>query len=569
MRLRPLALALASLLTLPAATLTAAAQSPSQSPVAITVDLAHTLGPLKPITSWFGYDESNYTTAPHGRELLHELHDAYPVPVYIRAHHLLTTGDGVPALKWSSTNVFTLDAAGKPVYNFAILDQMFDAFKAAGVHPMVEFGFMPEALASGPAPYHLPYPKTVDGSVQSPPKDYAAWGELCRVFTDHMLQRYGRAEVSQWYWEVWNEPNISYWHGTREDYFKLYDFAVAGIRSALPEARVGGPATTSPRSKGAADYLDAFLHHVANDKSFANHQPIPLDFISFHAKGSPTLIKATSAVPEHVRMSLAKELTDADKGFALIASYPQFRKLPIILSEADPEGCAACSARENPANAYRNGPLFPAYTAAVIKSFLDIDDHYKVNLLAMLTWSFEFEDKDYFQGFRTLATNGVDKPILNVFRMAGMMRGQRVATTSSAQIPWPSIIAAGVQAAPDVDALASTDAHSAAVLLWNYQDDDLPAPAAPVTVKISGIPANVHRVLLQHFRIDATHSNAYTTWLAMGSPQQPTPDQLTQLKQSGQLQLLTSPIWLHVTDSTINLPFNLPRQATSLLHLTW
>jgi xylan 1,4-beta-xylosidase len=187
----------------------------------------------------------------------------------------------------------------------------------------------------------------------------------------------------------------------------------------------------------------------------------------------------------------------------------------------------------------------------------------------MLTWSFEFEGKDYFQGFRTLATNGVDKPVLNIFRMAGMMRGQRVATTSSAQIPWPSIITNGVTAAPDIDALASTDAHSAAILLWNYQDDDLPASASTVTVKVSGLPANVHRVLLQHFRIDATHSNAYTTWLAMGSPQQPTPDQLAQLKQSGQLQLLSSPVWLDVTDSTITLPFNLPRQATSLLHLTW
>jgi xylan 1,4-beta-xylosidase len=560
MRLRLLALALTFATTLAAA---------AQSPVNITVDLGHPIGVLKPITSWFGYDEANYSTAPHGRELLHELHDAYPVPVYIRAHHLLTTGDGVPALKWSSTNVYTLDAQGKPVYNFTILDQIFDAFKAAGVHPMVEFGFMPEALASGPAPYHLPYPKTVDGSVQSPPKDYAAWEELCRVFAAHMLERYGRAEVSQWYWEVWNEPNISYWHGSREDYFKLYDFAVAGVRAALPEARVGGPATTSPRSKQAADFLDAFLHHVANDKSFANQQPIPLDFISFHAKGSPSLIHAANGVPEHVRMSLAKELTDADKGFALIASYPQFRSLPIILSEADPEGCAACSARENPANAYRNGPLFPAYTAAVIKSFLDIDAHYNVNLLAMLTWSFEFEDKDYFQGFRTLATNGVDKPILNVFRMAGMMSGQRVATTSAGQIPWPSIIANGVESAPDIDALASTDSHSAAVLLWNYQDDDLPAPAASVIVKISGIPAGVPRVLLQHYRIDDTHSNAYSAWLAMGSPQQPTADQLAHLKQAGQLELLTSPIWVDVKDSTITLPVRLPRQATSLLRLSW
>jgi xylan 1,4-beta-xylosidase len=95
--------------------------------------------------------------------------------------------------------------------------------------------------------------------------------------------------------------------------------------------------------------------------------------------------------------------------------------LPIILSEADPEGCAACSMKMNPANAYRNGPLYAVYTAVAIKELFELQDRYKVNLLAMLSWSFEFEGKDYFEGFRTLATNGVDKPVLNVFRMAALM----------------------------------------------------------------------------------------------------------------------------------------------------
>ncbi len=111
------------------------------------------------------------------------MHDLAPTPIYVRAHHLFTSGDGVPALKWSSSNVFTLDASGKPVYDFTILDQIFDAYRDAGVRPMVELGFMPKDLATGTMPYYQPYPNTVKGSVQSPPKDYAMWGDLCYHFT--------------------------------------------------------------------------------------------------------------------------------------------------------------------------------------------------------------------------------------------------------------------------------------------------------------------------------------------------------------------------------------------------
>jgi len=550
-----------------------AASLHAQTPVTIQVDLAKSLGPYKPISSWFGYDESNYTTTTNGRQLLREMHDLSPVPVYIRAHHLFTSGDGKPALKWSSSNVYTLDAAGKPVYNFTILDGIFDAYHDAGVRPMVELGFMPEALASGTQPYYNPYPHTVDGSVQSPPKDYAAWGELVRRFTEHLVQRYGKAEVATWYFEIWNEPDIGYWKGTPAEYLKLYDYSVAGVRAALPGAIVGGPAATGPGSARAQTFLKAFMDHCANDKNAANGQPIPLDFISFHPKGSPRLIPADATQPAHVRMGISNELSAAASGFRLVAANAKYHNTPIILSEADPEGCAACSAKENPANAYRNGPLFPAYTAAAMKALLDLAAESKVNLIGMVTWSFEFEDKQYFEGFRTLATNGVDKPVLNVFRMAGLFSGDRVATTSTSAIPAADILKSGVRAsldAPDIDAFATKSAHEAAIMLWNYHDDDLAAPSAPTTVTISGIPSGVHKVLLNHYRIDQTHSNSYTVWQALGSPQSPTPEQYAQLKAAGQLQLLTSPEWLDVSaNGTVTLPIDLPRQATSLLHLAW
>ena len=551
-----------------AATIQAAAQNSSSNPVvSIKVDLAKPQGAYTPIYRWFGYDESNYTTMKYGKQLLRELHDLSPVPVYIRAHHLFTSGNGVPELKWSSSNVFSLDANGKPVYDFAITDQTFDSYKSAGVRPMVELGFMPKDLAAdvpGISEYQLHYPKpTMGGSVNNPPKDYKMWGELVRKYTEHLVERYGRQEVSTWYFEVWNEPDILYWHGTPAEYYKLYDYAVAGVRAALPGAIVGGPASTGPANEKASKFLDGFLEHCLNDKSAADGKPIPLNFISFHPKGSPKLVDG------HVRMGISNELKATENGFQIVAKYPQLRRVPIILSEADPEGCAGCSMKVNPANAYRNGPMYPTYTAVAMKAMFDLQDAAKVNLLAMVSWSFEFEGKDYFEGFRTLATNGVDKPVLNVFRMAGMMGGERVATNSSGQVPLKEIVSDGVRQGPDIDAFATKAEHEAAVMVWNYHDDDVAAPDADVEVTVAGIPVGVKKVLLEYYRIDDTHSNAYTVWKAMGSPQSPTPEQYAQLKVAGQLELLTSPTWLDVSNGKVTIGTSLPRQATSLMHLKW
>ena len=524
-------------------------------PVNITVDLGHKVGPYKPIYAWFGYDEANFTTGRDGKKLLRELHDLSPVPVYVRAHHLFTSGDGMPELKWSSTNVYREDSSGKPVYDFAILDGIFDEYKAAGVVPMVELGFMPKDLTSGTNEYQVHYPgRTTAGSVQAPPKDYAKWQELVRVVTAHLVQRYGADTVRGWYFEVWNEPDIDYWHGTPEQYWKLYDTAVAGVRAALPGARVGGPATTGPFEPKAYKFLDDFLTHVTSAK-------VPLDFISFHAKGRPQIQGG------EVVMGLAKELNDVDKGFEIVARHGM-NKLPIILSEADPEGCAACSMKVNPANGYRNGTLYPSYTAAAYKGLFELADRRKVNLISMLSWSFEFENKEYFEGFRSLATNGIDKPVLNFFRMAALMKGQRVATASTGAMKLDDIMSSGVRGAGHVDAFATADARQAAVMLWNYHDAEKAGPSAPVTATISGLPGGA-RVRLTHYRIDDTHSNAYTVWKAMGSPQNPTPAQYAELKSKDGLQLLESPRWIAVKNGGAAVGTEMPHHSISLLQLEW
>ncbi len=540
----------------------------AQQPVHVRVDLAKPGGAFHPVYAWFGYDEANYTTAPNGKKLLGELHALSPVPVYIRAHHLFTSGNGTPELKWSSTNIYTLGPDGKPVYDFRIVDGLFDAWKAAGVRPMVELGFTPRDMAAdlGPAhePYQVHYPKsTISGAVNNPPRDYAAWGELVRVFTAHLVDRYGRDEVMRWYFEVWNEPDIDYFHGTVEEYCRLYDFAAAGVRAALPGARVGGPATTGPSGKHAADYLRTFLTHVDTAKSAADGKPVPLDFISFHAKGSPKIVSG------NVAMGITHELQDADRGFEIVHSFPHFAHLPIILSEADPEGCAACSSKVNPANNYRNGTLYPAYTAVAYKALLDLAERRDVNLLGMLSWSFEFEGKDYFEGFRSLATNGVDKPVLNWFRMAGRMGGSRVAVSSDGAVPLDQLRDSGVRASADVDALATRAEHEAAVMVWNYHDAEQTAPPTQVEVTVSGLPRDVRRVHLQQFRIDDAHSNAYTVWLAMGSPQHPTAAQQAQLEASAGLHFLNPSMLVESSHGTLVLPVNLPRESVSLLRMSW
>lgn len=175
------------------------------------VDFAAQQGPLKPVWAYFGYDEPNYTYMKNGRKLIRELADSSPVPVYFRAHNLLTTGDGTAALKWGSTNAYTEDANGRPVYDWTIVDRIFDTYIQAGAHPFVEIGFTPEAMSVKPQPYRHEFPK---GSVYTgwsyPPKDYGKWAELVRQWAAHALARYGRDEVDRWYWEVWNEPDIGY-----------------------------------------------------------------------------------------------------------------------------------------------------------------------------------------------------------------------------------------------------------------------------------------------------------------------------------------------------------------------
>jgi xylan 1,4-beta-xylosidase len=540
------------------------AQTPPQT-VTVRVQADQPDGPMIPIWNYFGYDEPNYTYAPNGKKLLGELSALSPAPVYIRVHNLLTTGDGASSLKWGSTNVYKEDATGKPVYDWAILDRIFDTFHSVRIKPLVEIGFMPEALSTHPQPYRHNFPQ---GSVFTgwtyPPKDYQKWSELVFQFVRHLRERYGEAEVKTWLWEVWNEPDIAYWQGTPEEFSKLYDYSADAVLRALPEARVGGPDSTGPANPKAAEFLRHFLEHCAHQQNFATGKTgSRLDFIAFHPKGSPVW------QGDHVVMGISRQLANIQQGFKIVKSFPEWRQTPIILGESDPEGCAACSARSNPQNGYRNGALYAAYTAEALNATYALAAREQVHLAASVSWSFQFEDQPYFEGFRELASNGVDKPVLNAFRMFGLLGSERVKVSSTGALPTQQLVNAGVRQQPDIGAIATHKGHEIEIMMWNYHDEDVPSPDALIDLAIAGLPESTRLALVEHFRIDAHHSNAFTAWKEMGSPQSPSPEQFEQLQSAGQLQLLSSPAWIPIDRREAHLQFTLPRQGVSLVRITW
>ena len=536
--------------------------------VSIVIDAKKTTGSFTPLWSYFGYDEANFTTMKDGKKLLTELASLSTNPVYVRVHNLLTTGDGKAALKWSSTNAYTEDANGKPVYNWNIVDSIFDVFVQRGIKPVAEIGFMPEALSTHPQPYRhhwkpgVPYDSIYTGWAY-PPVDYNKWSQLIYQWVKHCVEKYGAKEVATWYWEVWNEPNIGYWKGTMEEYFALYDYSADAVKKAFPQALIGGPTTTGPRWNKAADFLKAFLQHCVDGKNYATGKTgAPLDYITFHAKGDPKVVNG------HVQMNMAAQLQDVATGFEIINAFPSLKRLPIIIGEFDPEGCAACSVNFNPQNAYRNGTMYSSYTAASFAQLYKLANKYNVNLQGAVSWSFEFENEPWFAGFRDLATNGVDKPVLNVFRMFGMMKGDMLEVKNTNALSLQKIVDSSVRGNQSyVDAIAATDAHDMFIMLWNYHDDDSRKNNVAVNLLLQNIHAN--KATISEYRVDENNSNSYTVWKQMGSPQQVSADQFNELEKSGKLKMSYPPDTLKIKNGSIHYHLQLPSQAVTLLKVNW
>lgn len=538
-----------------------AQQEPASAPrgVVISVDATEPGPRLEPVWAFHGYDEINYTTTTEGRALLDALVSAHAAPIHVRNHFLFNSGDGSPHMKWGSTNVYSEDVSGAPVYDWTLTDQLLDTITQAGAFPFVELGFMPQALSTRPVPYQSAGGIAPNGGSFYPPSDYAKWGALVGAWATHVDERYAGVPAN-WQWELWNEPDSAYWRGAFDEYTKLYDYTEQALHDAIPDAQLGGPAVIAPNGQ----FLTDFLEHCANGTNAATGATgTRLDLVTFHAKGG------VSAGEGGVTLDVGHQLRLHRAGFEAVSAQPLYAHTPIYITEADPDGCAACSPELIAGAAYRTSSAYGAYEVAMMKHTLELEAKLGVDLAGVLTWAFTFPEAEYFSGRRELATHGIQLPVLSAFGLLGQLSGARLRVVSSGSRGLEDILANGVRAAPDIDALAALDGSTIRVLVWNYHDILAPAPAADVHLALEVPPSFGSKVRVSHFRVDDSHGNAHAVWVAQGMPERPTPEQLDAMQQAMVPALLSPNDTMPVgDDGVVDVDFELPRFGVSLITLT-
>lgn len=540
--------------------------------VQIRVDARNVVGELPHSWNYIGYDEVNYTYTPEGQELLAKFGAIQEKPYYVRAHHLLCTGNCHAAYKWGSSNVYLEDDQGSPVYSWTIVDLVLDSILKYGLKPFVELGFMPQDLAD-------PRFYDIGGDVRRmaqykeygyacPPKDYQKWYDLIYALVRHCFERYGETEVLTWYWELWNEPDGMYWKGTIDEFNKLYDYTAAAVKAAHPQARVGGPATTGPgRGKNAAHFLDRFCQHVVNEtNTLTGEIGAPIDYVSFHVKGG-----GYRADPKNKRVDppSTKWLCEqVQTGYEILSRYPGLNQLECVLSEADPDGWAAGGAWDNAALNFRNTEYYASYVACIFDKIIRFgqEKHWDVR---PLTWAFMFVAERCFEGTRAFSTQGIDKAIFNLFKMYAHLGDRQVGFISSgAQDAGAYADRWGTGSAPDVSGFAALSGQkSLAVLVYCHHDDWNLCGERQVELEFANLPFDRRELTLKHYRIDAAHSNAYPEWLRQGKPMYPTGGQYAAIKARDGLELLEPPQKVTPLDGKVHLSMSLPVHSVSLLVL--
>ncbi|WP_432542396.1 GH39 family glycosyl hydrolase [Kineococcus sp. SYSU DK002] len=543
--------------------------APHVESASVVVDAASDRGPLTRLWESIGYDEINWTYTPTGRQLLNTFGEFSPRPFLVRPHYVFCSGTGFGIPHWGNGNVYHEDADGNPFYDFTIADQTYDAIVGAGHHVLVELAFTPRDLLPPEAdeltvvPSPTVYSSYEAGAWAYPPKDYGKWGGLVAAHARHCLERYGADEVREWLWELWNEPDIFYWKGTPQQFYDLYTVTAEAVRSVLPDAKVGGPAVTG----GGVEFLRGFLQHTsAND--------VPLDFVSFHTKGSaftPWRVYGPTgaAAPERQNPSTHKMLYEIRRMQRVVAEFPQYHSLPAIVDECDAGVPAHFSVYDNANFGFQNTEYYPVFQVKLFKKILDLNESETVAVEQATSWSFYFEGERYFEGTRAFLTaGGVEKPLLNAYRMLSRLGGRRLDATSTAMSPVEDLDAGdGRSMREEVDVLASTDAAGrVTVLVWRHTDDQYRTADTPLAVdlRVEGLTGTAYS--LTHHRIDATHSNAHTVWAGQGRPQDPTPEQIAAVKQRQGLEEL-EPARAVEVDGTFSAVVELPLPSVSMLVL--
>ena len=544
----------------------------------VRVDCEDRRGPLRRIWASIGYDEINWTYTPRGKALYRTLRELAEVPYHVRNHNALTSGNGLSEPARGSTNVYQEAPDGTPVYDWTLVDQIYDTIAGAGFRPVIELGFLPRDLV----PTEIQAPGwsrdvgqesyEVDGLWKHPPRDYARWEELCARFVDHLVGRFGRETVERWHFEVWNEPNIpNYWKGTFDDYCRLYDHSAAGVTRALPSARIGGPGVARTADPAAAEFLRRFLEHCVSGRNWATGGTgTQLDFVSIHTKGAhyrPRRIYNWQRPIARETPSTGSMMRDIRVGLETVAAFPQLRGRSVIVDECDPAVGTIYGVHDNPNFVVTNTEYYPAFLCGLVRRVLDLDRAFGDRIAFLTSWAFYMEGKRFFEGNRTLVTNdNLEKPILNGLRLLGRLADTRLGVESTGRRDAPEVDGDGEDA--EVDALAAENPGRVTVLVWHRADAWWADGSARVSLALTALPFP-GPVTVCHFRLDGDHSNAHAEWQRLGRPQDPSPAELARLHESARLGLLATPTREALGPGrTLELTFSLPMFGLSLLEIT-
>jgi xylan 1,4-beta-xylosidase len=396
---------------------------------------------------------------------------------YVRFHAIFHDENGI----------YDEDAQGRPVYNFSYLDQIYDSLLDRNIRPFVELSFMPRKLASSVTPHPFWYKPLV-----APPNNYAHWDNLITEFTRHLIARYGEPELEQWYFEVWNEPNLDFWGGRPNEstYYELYDHTARAIKSVSPNLRVGGPATAQ------AAWVDRFIRHCVD-----NHAPV--DFVSTHVYGndrSEDVFGTHESIPRRDMVGRAVK-----KVYDQVHASPR-SDLPIIWSEYN------ASYMNEPA--VTDSPFIGPWLANNIRECDGL-------VTAMSYWTFSdvFEEqgvvkRPFYGGYGLIAEDQIPKAAFNAFRLLHMLGDQRIPVASD-------------------NALVTRGADGQlAIALWNYAAPEEAGSPRDMRLVIEGLNGP-HRARIQI--VDAQHGSPLAAWEAMGRPAFPTRHQIQLLRDAAAL----------------------------------
>jgi xylan 1,4-beta-xylosidase len=395
---------------------------------------------------------------------------------YIRFH----------AIFQDEVGLYDEDPSGQPVFNFSYVDQIYDGLLENGVRPFVELSFMPKKLASRDALHAFWYKQNV-----APPKDYAKWDEMITQFVKHLVDRYGIDEVSQWYFEVWNEPNIDFWVGDPKQatYFELYDHTARAIKSVDPRLRVGGPATAQ------AAWADVFIRHCADNK-------VPVDFVSSHVYGND---KAEDVFGTHEQIPRDRMVCRAVAKVHQQIKSSAMPKLPLIWSEFNAS--------------YANEPdvTDSAYMSPWLADTIRQCDGL-VDEMSYWTFSDVFEEQGvikqpFYGGYGLIGEDSIPKPAFNAFELLHWLGDERLAVSSNDVL---------VTRRPD---------GSLVIAAWN-----LTGPGAGGTEKTIQLQfAHVQIGSVRIARVDSDHGDVHKAYEAMGSSRYPTREQIEKLRAASHL----------------------------------